>query len=283
MQKTANTLERTQSVRKKRRFPLGTVLVYLLCIVVALITLFPFVWMILGSLKSATEVTRFPPTLFPDTFVWQNYVEVFTSVPFLRYIFNSFVVASTVTFVALIFHAMAGYSLARLEYPGRDWFFIGIVMTLMIPFSVTLIPTFILVRSLGWLDTYAGLIVPSIFNAFGIFSVKTVLPGASGRVRGGCPARWSHARRYLLSYRPATEPSYFGDTCRVLFSVQLEQLPLATGGDSVGGDAGYSGCDCWVCRRTRDAVAAHYGGLDGCGCAWSASLSFLATLPDRRH
>ena len=182
MQKAANSPERTQSVRRKQRFPLGTVLVYLLCVLVALITLVPFVWMILGSLKSATEVTQFPPTLFPDTFVWQNYVEVFTSVPFLRYIFNSFVVASTVTFVALIFHAMAGYSLARLEYPGRDWFFIGIVITLMIPFSVTLIPTFILVRSLGWLDSYAGLIIPSIFNAFGIFLLRQFYLGLPGEL-----------------------------------------------------------------------------------------------------
>ena len=172
MQRTADTHQTTRAVRKKRRFPLGTVLVYLLCVLVALMTLTPFVWMVLGSLKSATEVTRFPPTLLPERVVWQNYVEVFTSVPFLRYIFNSFVVASTVTFVALIFHAMAGYSLARLHYPGRDWFFIGIVMTLMIPFSVTLIPTFILVRSLGWLDSYAGLIIPSIFNAFGIFLLR---------------------------------------------------------------------------------------------------------------
>lgn len=172
MQQTLKKEQSRSRTRKKRFISIKTVLVYLLCIIVALITLTPFIWMVLGSLKSATEISRFPPTFFPETVRWQNYVEVFTTVPFLRYIFNSFVVASTVTFVALIFHAMAGYSLARLNYPGRDLFFIGIVITLMIPFSVTLIPTFILVRTLGWLDSYTGLIVPSIFNAFGIFLLR---------------------------------------------------------------------------------------------------------------
>ncbi len=172
MQKTLSNQPRTQTRRRSRNVSFGAIFVYLLCTVVAVVTLFPFLWMVIGSFKTATEIAQYPPNLLPQTFEWRNYVEVFTSVPFLRFIFNSFVVASTVTLVALLFHAMAAYSLARLHYPGRNLFFIGIVMTLMVPFSVTLIPTFILVRSLGWLDTYAALIVPSIFNAFGIFLLR---------------------------------------------------------------------------------------------------------------
>lgn len=172
MQKTLSNQPRTQTRRRSRNVSFGAIFVYLLCTVVAVVTVFPFLWMVIGSFKTATEIAQYPPNLLPQTFEWRNYVEVFTSVPFLRFIFNSFVVASTVTLVALLFHAMAAYSLARLHYPGRNLFFIGIVMTLMVPFSVTLIPTFILVRSLGWLDTYAALIVPSIFNAFGIFLLR---------------------------------------------------------------------------------------------------------------
>lgn len=172
MQKTLpiQTLARTR--RRHLRFSLSGLFVYLLCFLVAVVTLFPFLWMVVGSLKTAAEVSQYPPSFLPEEVAWRNYVEVFTSVPFLRFIFNSFIVASTVTLVSLLFHAMAAYSLARLHYPGRNLFFVGIVMTLMVPFSVTLIPTFILVRSLGWLDTYAALIVPSIFNAFGIFLLR---------------------------------------------------------------------------------------------------------------
>ncbi len=158
--------------RSDRKFTLSQLVSYAICIVVALITATPFLWMALGSLKNATEVVQYPPTFFPREFAWNNYVEVFTSVPFLRYIFNSFLVASSVTLVALLFHSMAAYSLARLRYPGRRILFLVIIATLMIPVSITLIPTFIIVRSLGWLDTYWALIVPALFNAFGIFLLR---------------------------------------------------------------------------------------------------------------
>ncbi|MEX2540776.1 MAG: carbohydrate ABC transporter permease [Trueperaceae bacterium] len=158
--------------RRSIRLAPATILTYLLCLLVTLITLVPFVWMVLGSLKTAAEAAQYPPVLLPSVFAWHNYVEVFTTAPFLRYIFNSFLVASSVTLIALLFHAMAAYSLARLKYPGRDILFVVIIATLMIPFSITLIPSFIIVRSLGWLDSYWALIVPPIFNAFGIFLLR---------------------------------------------------------------------------------------------------------------
>lgn len=162
----------TRSARKRARISIGAAVTYLLCLIVTLVTLAPFVWMVLGSLKSAAEAAQYPPVLVPSAFAWQNYIEVFTTTPFLRYIFNSFLVASVVTLVALLFHAMSAYSLARLKYPGRDILFLVIIATLMIPFSITLIPSFIIVRALGWLDTYWALIVPPIFNAFGIFLLR---------------------------------------------------------------------------------------------------------------
>ncbi|WP_249355413.1 carbohydrate ABC transporter permease [Deinococcus metallilatus] len=173
---------------------LGTALVYLLCLLVALLTLIPLVWMILGSLKSADEVVAYPPTFLPHHFAWHNYVEVFTTVPFGRYILNTFFVATSVTVVALLFHSMAAYALARLKFRGRDALFLGIVATLMIPFSVTLIPTFILVKSLGWLDTYWALIIPAIPNAFGIFLLRQFYLGLpveleeAARLDGATPA-----------------------------------------------------------------------------------------------
>lgn len=161
-----------KTARRRPALSLPALLSYLLCVIVAVITLVPFVWMVLGSLKTATEAAQYPPTFFPSVVAWRNYAEVFTSVPFLRYIFNSFLVASSVTLISLLFHAMAAYSLARLRFPGRNVLFVIMIATLMVPFSITLIPSFIVVRSLGWLDTYWALIVPAIFNAFGIFLLR---------------------------------------------------------------------------------------------------------------
>jgi multiple sugar transport system permease protein len=145
---------------------------YIICSFVEAVTVFPFILMVLNSLKTNAEVSAYPPSLFPSRLAWHNYVEVFTSVPFGRYFANSFFVATSVTVLALLFHSMAAYSLARLRFPGRKIWFGIILGTLMVPFAITLIPTFIIVRSLGWLNTYWALIIPAIFNAFGIFLLR---------------------------------------------------------------------------------------------------------------
>ncbi len=150
----------------------GPALSYLICGMVALVTVFPLVWMMLSSLKTSEEVTGYPPSFFPTKLAWHNYVEVFTSVPFGRYVANSFLVATSVSILGLIFHSMAAYSLARLRFPGRKVWFGIILGTLMVPFTITLIPSFIIVKSFGWLNTYWALIVPAIFNAFGIFLLR---------------------------------------------------------------------------------------------------------------
>lgn len=154
------------------RPPWGIFLTYVLCLVVAVVSLGPVVWMVLASFKGVAEITAFPPTLWPRDFRFENYVRVFTAQPFWRYMLNSFVVASVVTAAALLFHAMAAYALARLRFPGRSVIFLSLVSTMMVPYSVILIPIFLIVKSLGWLDTYQGLIVPSIFHAFGIFLLR---------------------------------------------------------------------------------------------------------------
>src|ERR1700737_357682 len=145
---------------------------YGIAIVAAIVLVGPLLWMLSASLKTSGEALAIPAPLLPAVPRWQNYVDVFSQVPFARYMLNSLFVATTVTVVALLFHSMAAYSLARLRYPGRKILFGGIVATLMIPASITLIPTFIIVRSLGWLDTYWALIVPALFNAFGIFLLR---------------------------------------------------------------------------------------------------------------
>jgi multiple sugar transport system permease protein len=133
-------------------------------------TVLPLVVMVLGSLKPEVEVTA--PTLLPRQPTLENYVYVFTEVPFARYLLNSAFVAGVITVVALWFHSMAAYALARLRFPGREAIFLVIFATLLVSLPVVMVPTFAVVRTLGLVDTYGGLIIPAIFNAFGIFLLR---------------------------------------------------------------------------------------------------------------
>ncbi|MET7639749.1 carbohydrate ABC transporter permease [Streptomyces sp. NPDC005438] len=138
--------------------------------VLALMAFFPVLWMLTASLKPRDQVND--GRLVPKDVTFQNFVYVFTEVPFTRYLLNSFLISAVITVVALLLHSMAAYALARLRFPGRDTLFTVIFSTLLITPPVVLIPLFLVVREMGMLDTYAGLIIPAIFNAFGIFLLR---------------------------------------------------------------------------------------------------------------
>ncbi|WP_245580159.1 carbohydrate ABC transporter permease [Arthrobacter castelli] len=138
--------------------------------VLGLLTIFPLLWMVSGAFKPEDEIWNM--SLLPSSPTLDNFIYVFTEVPFLRYMFNSFFVSAVVTVAALLFHSMAAYALARLKFRGRETIFMVIFSTLLVSLPVVLIPTFVVVRTLGLLDSYAGLIIPMIFNAFGIFLLR---------------------------------------------------------------------------------------------------------------
>lgn len=142
----------------------------LVTLILALMTVFPLFWMISTSMKSSAEV--FAMDLLPESPTFDNFIYVFTEVNFLRYLLNTFVVAATITIIALLFHSMAGYALARLRFPGRETIFLAMFSTFLVSLPVIIVPLFILVRSMGMLNSYAGLIIPVTFNAFGIFLLR---------------------------------------------------------------------------------------------------------------
>jgi multiple sugar transport system permease protein len=142
----------------------------LVALVLGLMTIFPLFWMVSIAFKPASEV--FQPNLLPVAPSWGNFVYVLTEVPFLKYLGNTFFVSAVVTVVALFFHTMAGYALARLRFPGRETIFVLIFSTFLVSLPVIIVPLFILVRAMGMLNTYAGIIVPAIFHAFGIFLLR---------------------------------------------------------------------------------------------------------------
>ena len=137
---------------RRRRRPVRWVLLAV-GVVLALLTVFPLVWMVMGSVKTPEEVNS--PSLIPSTVTFENYVYVFSQVPFARYLFNSFFISAAVTVLALWFHSMAAYALARLDFPGRERIFLAIFATMLVSAPVTIIPTFIIVRTLGMVDNYA--------------------------------------------------------------------------------------------------------------------------------
>lgn len=138
--------------------------------ILALMTLFPLLWMVSIAFKPAAE--SFSSNLIPQSPTFDNFIYVLTGVPFVRYMLNSFFVSATVTIVALFFHTMAGYALARLRFPGREIIFLAIFSTFLVSLPVVIVPLFIIVKAMGMINSYAGLIVPAIFNAFGIFLLR---------------------------------------------------------------------------------------------------------------
>ncbi|AQA15264.1 carbohydrate ABC transporter permease [Streptomyces malaysiensis] len=189
----------------RRRAPSARAGLTVLAVVLSLISLFPVLWMVTSSFK--TRATVMDGRLIPRDFTFQNFVYVFTEVPFGRYLWNSFFISSVITVAALFFHSMAAYALARLRFPGREKLFGAIFATLLVTAPVVLIPLFLVARELGLLDSYAGLIIPAIFNAFGIFLLRQFYLGLpkeleEAAVIDGC----GHWRVYWNIVLPMSRP-----------------------------------------------------------------------------
>ncbi len=148
------------------------VLFYSLLSLGALIMIIPFVWMLSTSFKTSGTTMVFPPQFIPDKINLENYKKVADVFPIGKFFFNSFIVAIVSTVGQLLTSSMAAYAFARLKFRGRDVIFLIYLATLMVPMQVTMTPQFILMKYLGWLNSYQGLIVPGIFNAFGTFLLR---------------------------------------------------------------------------------------------------------------
>jgi multiple sugar transport system permease protein len=132
----------------------------------------PFVWMVHTSLMPSYEAYIFPPKLVPSHWAWENYPVSMSYFPFGRFYVNSAIVSFTITIVQLLTCSLGAYAFARLRFPGRGAIFMVYLATMMVPFQVTLVPLFIIIRELGWIDTYLALTVPFFFSAFGTFLLR---------------------------------------------------------------------------------------------------------------
>jgi multiple sugar transport system permease protein len=148
-----------------------------LCLHIGLLavgTLFvlPFVWGFATSLKPMSDLFQLVPSFIPSEYRWQNYADVVNSVPFFRFYLNSTIVTVGRVIPQIFICSLAAFAFARLRFPGRDALFIVLLASLMVPAQITIIPNFVIVRQFGWLDTYWGIIVPTLFSVFGTFLLR---------------------------------------------------------------------------------------------------------------
>jgi len=155
---------------------------YAVLTLMAVVALAPFFWTLSTSLKNIDEVFVYPPQLLPSSPKWSNYTSLWRSFPMDRWMFNSAYIVVLTVLGKLILSSTAAYAFARLRFPGRDWIFYMFLTALMIPWEVTLIPGFVLMRQLHWIDTHLALIIPSIGDVFGIFLLRQFFKSIPGEL-----------------------------------------------------------------------------------------------------
>jgi len=153
---------------------LTTILIYGLVVGAGILFALPFLWAIGSSLKPMTEIFKFPPTMWPVAPRWENYADVFRIAPFGRFIYNTAYITAFAMFGQILSASAVAYGFSRFRFPGREMLFFVVLSTMMLPWQVTIVPTFLLFRFLGWINTYFPLILPFFFGggAFYIFLLR---------------------------------------------------------------------------------------------------------------
>lgn len=181
------------------------ILAYVVLSVGALSMILPFIWMLLTSFMTNSEIFSYPPTIIPEKILWQNYTSVFHKIPLLKYFANSLIVSVSTVIGQIITCSLAAYAFARLKFKYKEALFLMFLGTMMIPPQVNIVPLFFLMRELHWIDTYWALIVPGIFGGFGIFLL----------------------RQWFLSFPAELEDAAKIDGCNPLSTFWHIALPLA--------------------------------------------------------
>jgi multiple sugar transport system permease protein len=167
------SVSRSQDRRRGAGSELGAALLLNAALVLAAaVTLVPLLWMVSVSLMPTGEANVFPPAFLPSRVTFAHYRELFTRLNLSRYLFNSTLIAGAVTALSLLFNAMAGYAFAKLRFAGRERLFGVLLAALVIPTQVAMLPLFLLMRWLGLVNTYGGVVVPAMASILGIFLMR---------------------------------------------------------------------------------------------------------------
>lgn len=147
-------------------------LFYIVLTIVALVVIFPIYWTVATSIKPQSEVLQYPPTMIPRSVTFENYASILVRADFFRYLANSLFVVGVSTFIAVFTSGLGGYIFAKFRFPGRNYLFLLILATTMIPFQTYMVPFYLLSKNLGLIDTYLGIMMPLFVTAFGLFFVR---------------------------------------------------------------------------------------------------------------
>ena len=156
----------------KRKYMIMKICIFLIVFLAALVALFPFYWMFVTAVKPVEEIFEFPPKLWPGEFIWSNFATALSRADFGRYFRNSFIVTFTSTAITVSINLLAGFAFAKYKFRFKEFFFLIVLSTLMIPLQVTMIPNFIIATKLGIRNTLWGIIIPPCAEAFGLFMAR---------------------------------------------------------------------------------------------------------------
>ncbi len=176
----AAVVETSEPPRRRRadkRVTPGRALTFTVLLVGLVVWILPFAWMLLGSVKTQREILQRPPTWWPQQFTWENFGAWFGQLNFAQFFGNSLFVALVTVAGNLVFCSMVGYALAKMDFPGKKALFLVVMVTLMVPGVVTFVPLFVMVSSLGLVDSYAALILPFVTTPLGVFLMRQFMLG----------------------------------------------------------------------------------------------------------
>lgn len=156
----------------KEKVKASSVIIFIVCILVAAIMLIPFIWMLSASFQENTEIFRKPFQWVPEIFRAENYKRVWTQVNFLQYYLNTIKVTVISVAIQVLTCSLAAFAFTKLKFPGRDKIFFAYIATMMVPWNAIMIPQFIVIKNMGLYNTHAALILIGSFNAFGVFLLR---------------------------------------------------------------------------------------------------------------
>jgi ABC-type glycerol-3-phosphate transport system permease component len=164
--------ERTAASSRKKNRLIMSIIRYIILIPAGFIFLFPFLWAVVTSLKKSAEILIVPIKWLPAVAQWNNYSKIFTDTPFTRSFANSLLVSGAITFCVIFFGSLAGFALAKYQFPARNFYFAFILTTMTVPTFIFLMPHYLMIHAFGWVNTYWALVIPGCVTAFGIFFMR---------------------------------------------------------------------------------------------------------------
>ncbi|HZH60700.1 MAG TPA: carbohydrate ABC transporter permease [Metabacillus sp.] len=187
----------------------GKLFTYLVLIIISILSIFPFYWMFVIGSNHTSAINKFPPAFIPGPSFFQNAQNVFINIDFFKAIMNSVVTSTAITISVLFFCSLAGFAFAKLEFKGKKWLFVFIIATMMVPAQLGIIPSYMIMAKLGWIDSLNAVIVPGMVNAFGVFWMRQYIGATipnelldAGRI-DGC----SNFKLYYAVVLPSVRPA----------------------------------------------------------------------------